>query len=234
MSAIFNYMKTNPVKSGLIGIGVTMGLGLIGYKLYQSRYQQLQGPHWERNVTGNQFFNAITTAKANNAYGAFVHAYSKEEYEKGDMELFLLNDGQNKGMGGVAVKEDGDIVSVFKHPDCKVSGIVGKYLLPKALEHGGNHLDCFNYKGGLPGMYAQMGFVPVSKVKFEDEFAPEDWNYEHGRPDIVFMVHDSSVEQVKHIDSKEITKQTLKQIDELEYSENYDVAHEVQMSCLSN
>ena len=35
-----------------------------------------------------------------------------------------------------------------------------------------------------------FGFQPVAKVRFDDQFAPKDWNYERdGRPDIIFWIH---------------------------------------------
>ena len=34
------------------------------------------------------------------------------------------------------------------------------------------------------------GFNPVSKTKFNANFAPDDWNFERdGEPDIVFWIH---------------------------------------------
>ena len=39
-------------------------------------------------------------------------------------------------------------------------------------------------------MYELYGFNPVSKVKFDSRFAPDDWNYERdGEPDVVFWIH---------------------------------------------
>lgn len=33
-------------------------------------------------------------------------------------------------------------------------------------------------------------FNPISKVRFNSKFAPDDWNYERdGTPDIVFWIH---------------------------------------------
>jgi len=37
-------------------------------------------------------------------------------------------------------------------------------------------------------MYASLGFVPITRDKFVDEYAPPGWDYEmHGRPDYVTM-----------------------------------------------
>lgn len=205
MSSIINYIQNNPITSAVISVGVAAGVyyaksnpytaligtgitavGALGYYIYRSRCQQLVGPHWDTDVNAEKFHQAITAAKANNAYGAFVHAYSQEEYQ--GMKLYLLNDGAKKGVAGVAVKPDGDIVSVFKHPDCTIKGVVPKYLMQKALDNGGTKLDCFD--GFLPNLYGKLGFVETGRAKFDPEYAPEDWNYERdGTPDIVFMQH---------------------------------------------
>lgn len=219
MSSIVNFARNNPKQTGLIGLGIA-AVSAIGYYIYRSRCQQLVGPHWETDVNAEKFHQAITAAKANNAFGAFVHAYSQEIYQ--GMSLYLLNDGSKKGVAGVAVTSDGDIVSVFKHPDCSVSGVALKYLIPKALANGGRKLDCFN--GFLPGHYAKLGFVPTSKVKFNDEFAPEDWNYARDkRPDIVFMKYHQPP-----VSTDGLSELVQKRIQELEYSGSYEEAQQVQ------
>lgn len=47
-------------------------------------------------------------------------------------------------------------------------------------------------------MYAQEGFEPVAKVKFNPEYAPEGWDYEAlGEPYIYVMAHNGdSVDDV--------------------------------------
>lgn len=195
MSSITNFVKKRPLATGLIALGIA-AIGYFGYR----RYQQI-GPHWDSSVNGHKFHAAITAAKTHNIaqektsgtyltkqskqHGAYVHSYSASEYSK--MKLFLLNNGSKKGVAGVAVK-NGDIVSVFKHPDCRIKGIVDRYLIPKAIQNGGNRLDCFD--GFLPTLYARNGFKPVSKMPFNKKFAPPDWNYKRdGTPDIIFMKH---------------------------------------------
>jgi hypothetical protein len=198
-------------------IGIAVALEVFDHRTYQAKYKQLDGPYWEVDVDAEKFFNAITVAKANNAYGAFVHAYSKEEYNS--MKLFLLNNGSKKGVAGIAVKENGDVVSVFKHPDCKIDRVATKLLLPKAIENGGNRLDCFN--GMLPGIYAQIGFAPVAKVRFSESEAPSDWNYERdGKPDIIFMELKKDLSTTTHeqVDAKTLALRTLDDIARLPHS----------------
>ena len=96
--------------------------------------------------------------------------------------LFITVDGT----AGIAITEDNNIVSIFNGGEKR--GVL-KTLLPVALEHGGRKLDNYN-SPGLSAMYELYGFNPVSKVKFNRKFAPDDWNYERdGEPDVVFWIH---------------------------------------------
>ena len=66
-------------------------------------------------------------------------------------------------------------------------------LRPPSSKVGGG-LDCFDTV--LPAIYAKSGFVAVARLKWNDDYAPDDWNYttysafNGGRPDVVFMAHD--------------------------------------------
>lgn len=129
------------------------------------------------------FYNSITAAKANNDHSAFLTSYEQDDYQ--DMELYVVN----AGAAGMAIKKDGDIVSVFKNPDmAKKDDIdkINKVLLLTAVKNGGLKMDCFD--GFLPALYCRYGFRPICKLKFNDEYAPDGWNFERdGRPDVVFM-----------------------------------------------
>ncbi len=139
------------------------------------------------------FKDAIISAKENNPHSAFVHAYSSKEYAK--MKLFLINDG----VAGVAVKQDGDIVSIFKNVDKakeqNVKNVAGT-LISTALKNGGKKLDSFN--GFLPNLYVQYGFIPICSAKFDKRFAPSDWNYKRdGMPDVILFKHNGdSIEKI--------------------------------------
>ena len=127
------------------------------------------------------FYNDIGRAKQGNKHGAYVAQHTVEEY--GDM---LLLTGDN-GNVGAAVTPDGDIVSVFKNPASAAKGAVSSILLT-AIENGGIKLDNFN--GKLSDMYADHGFIPVSRCAFNREFAPSDWDYaKFKEPDIIFWMH---------------------------------------------
>lgn len=85
------------------------------------------------------------------------------------MKLYASQDG---GVG-VAVTDDGDIVSVFKNPTINQSRKAVSSILFTALENGGVKLDNFG-SDALSNMYLQHGFIPVARTAFVDEFAPSD------------------------------------------------------------
>jgi len=126
-----------------------------------------------------EFVQAITEAKGSRDEGAFVYQYPEEDYK--DMQLFTGEDGKV----GFAVKEDGDIVSVFKHADSETKGALDK-VIPLAIEMGGTKLDAF--EGFLTESYARFGFEEVRREPWNDENAPPNWDYEKfGTPDVVYM-----------------------------------------------
>jgi len=90
--------------------------------------------------------------------------------------------------GGVVVSKDGDIKGLFKKAASKAKGVAQK-LLQKAVEAGGIKLD--NFDNYLTPVYEKAGFRVVSRLPFNEQYAPEGWNKEkHGTPDVVAMVYD--------------------------------------------
>ena len=130
------------------------------------------------------FQRLISENKASLKYGSAVMTYEVDDYQQ--MRLFLTEDGTS----GVAIKKDGDIVSVFS------AGGNGRALMELAISAGGRKLDCFDTI--LPQYYAPHGFRAVARIKWDDSQAPVDWNketfkrYNNGEPDVVFMVYDPS------------------------------------------
>lgn len=166
----------------------------------------------------NQFRKAIFSAKKASKYGAAVHVYDLDEYK--ETRMFLMDDG----LAGVAVKDNGEIVSVFKHPSSTVTQVT-KFLLPRAINAGGKRLDCFSINKRLPMIYAKFGFVPVAKVKFDKSQAPKDWNLPD-EPDIIFMIHKKSRElnylklktsEELLLREKKVEQEVSEIIDKLEY-----------------
>lgn len=163
----------------------------------------------------------VFNTKDSKWFGAYVHTHEPKEYAEVD-QLHLLEGSE----GGFAIKS-GDIISVFKHPKVKRS-LLGE-LIPKAIQMGGTHLDCFN--GILPTLYSKFKFMPVSKVKFNREFAPEDWNYARDEePDIIFMIFKENV--VVEDDTEKRATMIKNEIKHLEYSESYEKGQSVQLFAL--
>jgi hypothetical protein len=144
------------------------------YELEQGNLQNAQ-----------RFSDAITDSKqASGDMGAAVFVYPVEDYQ--GMRLFLAEDG----LSGVAVKPDGDIVSVFSQ------GGAGRSVMELAVAAGGTKLDAFETI--LPEFYAAHGFVAASRLPWDDTQSPDGWNKEafadfnNGEPNVVFMVLDQS------------------------------------------
>ena len=151
--------------------------------------------------SAQQFTDSITTAKASlGQLGESVFVYSPDEYK--DMRLFLTEDGT----GGFALKETEtagviDIVSVFNRnaPSEPGAGDGGPHkqlnypMIRLATEEGGNMLDAFDIY--LPKLYSANGFRVRSRLKWDDEQAPDGWSKEafkdfnNGEPDVVFMYY---------------------------------------------
>ena len=148
------------------------------------------------SAKAEDFHQAITEAKEASRFGSSVAVYSKAEYAK--MQTFLLPDKS----AGFALKGD-DLVSVFSngtHPG------IASDILDQAIAKGARRLDAFDTR--LPGIYSTKGFKAVARIKWNDEFAPADWNkytyraFNNGKPDVVFMVYDPNAPLYKPGDGK--------------------------------
>lgn len=130
------------------------------------------------------FHESISKSKEGNPYAASVFVYPIDEYDSS--RKFLTKDG----LAGAAIDKHGTIISVFSHG--KGKGRAAQMVM-QAIKEGGNKLD--HYDTRLSQYYYDFGFVPVARVKWNDEFAPDDWNketfkeYNKGEPDVVLMAY---------------------------------------------
>ncbi|MEU4060325.1 GIY-YIG nuclease family protein [Rhodococcus qingshengii] len=128
----------------------------------------------------------METLREGNRFAASVYVYSDDEYA--GMRLLVTDDGRS----GIALNGD-EIVSLYAHRDSSHPGAANS-MLETAVAAGGRRLDCFDTV--LPAIYAKSGFVPVARLRWNDDYAPDDWDYNTyaafngGRPDVVFMAHD--------------------------------------------
>lgn len=110
-------------------------------------------------------------------FSVFVTPYTEAEYAEMKAITYLSKDKQS----GYALV-DGELISVFSLPGAKQ----GKQAIMDAIKRGANRLDCID--GFLLTFYKAFGFVEYQRLAWDDQYAPENWDYgQHGRPDIVFM-----------------------------------------------
>lgn len=134
-----------------------------------------------------RFHAAFLEAKIASPFGAAVHAYSPAELAK--MRLFLAPDG----LSGFALKGE-DIVSVFTHPRAGGQNRSRKSI-DTAIANGGKTLDCFD--GKLVQIYSALGFREVRRESWNDEYRPDGWKDEWGKPDVVYMEYGQDVERME-------------------------------------
>ena len=176
-------------------------MSLAGEVLSSKALVVLEGSHesaamFHRSIVAAKELNTATEKSSgvfktidSKCFGSFVHAYDEISYSS--MTLLLSSTTIDEGTAafGLAIKSDTqEIVSVFKNTAQKTKESALDVLLPEAVSLGGRYLDCFD--GMLPCLYAKYGFVPVAKLPFDPDYAPEDWNYARDKtPDIIFMAH---------------------------------------------
>lgn len=86
------------------------------------------------------------------------------------------------GATGYAITGEKEIVALFNGKEESL----GDQLVFDALKNGGRWLNCF--EGFLASFYHDFGFKSVAYLEWDDEQAPDGWDYErYGRPDVLFM-----------------------------------------------
>ena len=134
-----------------------------------------------------RFSNALEEAKSSNDHGAYVDGQSVDSLKEKGAKIIMSEDGLSGAAVGTAGKEKGNIFGVFKSKQSNAKKASAQLMI-QAVANGGNKLDCFD--GNLRNIYSSVGFVPVARVAFNEEYAPDGWNYERdGKPDVVFWIH---------------------------------------------
>ena len=154
---------------------------------YQSAGLSLPNINQVDSATNATSYNAdMTSAMSGHKFGAQVEIKSAEDLLSS--KLFRTESGS-----GFAIKPDGDIVAVFASPNEPKGGSTS--MLQAAVQAGGKKLDAFDTY--LPRIYKSVGFRPIARLPWNDEFAPLGWDksnfleFNNGEPDIIFFVHDS-------------------------------------------
>lgn len=131
------------------------------------------------------FASKMQASKDASPYGAAVYVYAESDYQ--NMKMFMTEDGS----AGIAIEDGDTIVSLFSNGTNKN---VTFSLASLAIEEGGIYSDAFDTQ--LPYIYEDVGFKVVSRLKWNDEKAPSNWDkgqfkaFNKGEPDVVFMAVD--------------------------------------------
>lgn len=134
--------------------------------------------------SAQSYHDDMVATMANHKFAAAVEIKSPED-------LATMRTFRTEGGGGFAIKDDGDVVAVFGNGSEPKSAYS---MLQAAVDAGGKKLDAFNTV--LPRIYMTVGFKPVARLAWNDEFAPPNWDkatfgeFNNGEPDIIFFVHD--------------------------------------------
>lgn len=143
--------------------------------------------------TAEDFYKAVddfskqsTLAKAN------ITPYSVEDYKK--FKTLLSGDkksGYAVKPGSMTEKGLDELISVFSK--AKGEGR-GDDIVKHAVDVGGaKQLDAFDIKGKLPALYGKE-FKETQRLKFDPQYAPQDWDYEKiGTPDVINMELDNAL-----------------------------------------
>lgn len=143
-------------------------------------------PMYELDAASAHEFRANMVQARGGVYGAAVYVYPEGEYRS--MRVLMTPDGQ----AGVAVKEDGDIVSVHSIKPSRWANL-GQVVVSTSKTVGGDHLDC--YDTVLPSIYARAGFQETNRMAWDEQYKPDGWDYgtfstskfPDGKPDVVEM-----------------------------------------------
>lgn len=112
----------------------------------------------------------------------FLSKYTPEELQEAGVQTYQLK-GYNIGY---ALKPDTDgytdIISV--HNNEPNIAHIGDALIESAKANGGSKLD--HYDGFLSQLYSKHGFNEYDRLKWDDQYADPNWDYNtYGRPDVV-------------------------------------------------
>ena len=139
----------------------------------------------DAELEAENYYNDMVAAMAGHEFAAQVEIKDPTELSK--YRLYRTADGS-----GFAIKPDGDIVAVFASASEPKGGSYA--LLQAAVQAGGKKLDAFNTY--LPKIYSRVGFRPVARLPWNDEFAPPNWDkqtfrkFSNGEPEIYFFTYD--------------------------------------------
>ena len=141
-----------------------------------------------RELTPEEFVQNASKNKSEAKFGTSVDVLSPDQYK--DYDLIQASWGGETAT--VSVAKNGEVGAVTRSQNATPTLV--RVAMDAALHmRGGRSLWLNGFDTILPKLYWDYGFEPVAKLKFNDEFRPEGWDYKayskfnNGRPDVMFM-----------------------------------------------
>mgnify|MGYP003123106046 CR=1 FL=1 len=167
------------------------------------------------DLTEVGFVDIASKNKADHKFGSSVDVFSPEDYKDYILIVNTTPTGENVT---AAISPSGELSSVTKSEKATEDDV---YDTINAAILTGKVRWAQAFDTILPAKYVPLGFRPVSKVKFDPKFKPDDWNYESykkykgGKPDIVFFAFDGELNREYY------------NFSDVPYQDNYDNALQV-------
>lgn len=167
-------------------------------------------------ATAENFAASMKTALDDFTNGENLNSLSVDQISKDEAQIILEDGGKlfltSDNSAGGYVKADGYMGGLFKSPKSKQKG-VAKALQSARVKEKGFFMEALGTP--LVKMYVANGFRPIARLKFNEEYAPEQWDHKNSplktKPDNVFLAYDPQG-KYKETDGK--------------YFEDYDKAYE--------
>lgn len=141
-----------------------------------------------RELTPEEFVQTASKNKSEAKFGTSVDVLSPDQYK--DYDLVQASWGGETAT--ISVAKNGEIGSVTRSQNAMPTLV--RVAMDAALHmREGRSLWLNGFDTILPKLYWDFGFEPVAKLKFNDEYRPDGWDYKayskfnNGRPDVMFM-----------------------------------------------
>jgi hypothetical protein len=138
-------------------------------------------------LDGKEFSSLAKRNQRSNKFGSSVDVLTEAEYDGYDLIVIESRPGANVTL---SISPDGELGSVTKSTKANSLDVAAAFDM--AISTG--KVKFLNgFETILPDKYANHGFVPVARLKFNPEFQPKGWSTElykefnKGQPDIIFM-----------------------------------------------
>lgn len=130
----------------------------------------------------NDYSAFVDSLNKSNRSGFLTHYTPQDLYKKGATTYQLK--GYNIGYALCPDPEDGEVDIISVHNNEPDVHNIGDLMLTLAKQNGGTKLD--HFEGKLSDIYSRNGFEEYDRYQWDDQYAPDDWDYkQYGRPDVV-------------------------------------------------